>query len=118
MKVLRIVADLHADDPKALASFYTDLFDLDVVMDMGWIMTLASEEQMRPQLTMGSGGGSGSALPMLSIEVDDVDAAHSRACALGHEIVYPLTDEPWGVRRFFVHDPAGRKVNVLMHLPD
>jgi len=21
--------------------------------------------------------------------------------------VYPLTDEPWGVRRFFVRDPDG-----------
>jgi uncharacterized glyoxalase superfamily protein PhnB len=31
------------------------------------------------------------------------------------EIVYPLTDEPWGVRRFFVRDPKGVVVNVMMH---
>jgi hypothetical protein len=29
--------------------------------------------------------------------------------------VYPLTDEPWGVRRFFVRDPNGMIVNVVSH---
>ncbi len=29
--------------------------------------------------------------------------------------VYELTDEPWGVRRFFVEDPGGTIVNVLAH---
>ena len=33
----------------------------------------------------------------------------------GDEIVHPLTDEPWGVRRFFVRDPDGNVVNVLSH---
>ena len=34
---------------------------------------------------------------------------------LGHEIVYALRDEDWGVGRFMVRDPAGRVVNVLSH---
>jgi uncharacterized glyoxalase superfamily protein PhnB len=54
--------------------------------------------------------------PDVSIEVDDVDAMHAAAQRLGYEIVHPLTDEPWGVRRFFVRDPTGRVVNVLSHL--
>jgi hypothetical protein len=29
--------------------------------------------------------------------------------------VHPLTDEPWGVRRFFFADSAGNVVNVLSH---
>jgi uncharacterized glyoxalase superfamily protein PhnB len=33
----------------------------------------------------------------------------------GVEIVHPLTDEPWGVRRFFARDPNGIIVNVLTH---
>ena len=33
----------------------------------------------------------------------------------GYEIVHPLTDEPWGVRRFFVRDPNGKVVNILSH---
>lgn len=34
------------------------------------------------------------------------------------EIVYPLTDEPWGIRRFFVREPNGRVVNVTSHIAD
>ena len=33
----------------------------------------------------------------------------------GYEIVHPLTDEPWGPRRFFVRDPNGIVVNVVGH---
>lgn len=51
----------------------------------------------------------------MSIEVDDVDDVHARAVASGAEIVYPLTDEPWGLRRFFVRDPNGIVVNVTQH---
>ena len=46
-----------------------------------------------------------------------VDAAHAEALRRGLRVVYPLTDEPWGVHRFFVEDPSGTIVNVLAHLP-
>jgi catechol 2,3-dioxygenase-like lactoylglutathione lyase family enzyme len=51
--------------------------------------------------------------PDVSIEVDDVDAVHDRARAAGAEIVYALTDEEWGLRRFFVRDPNGAVINVI-----
>jgi uncharacterized glyoxalase superfamily protein PhnB len=51
----------------------------------------------------------------VSIEVDDVDAIHTAAVRQGIEIVHPLTDELWGVRRFFARDPNGVVVNVLSH---
>jgi uncharacterized glyoxalase superfamily protein PhnB len=44
-----------------------------------------------------------------------VDAAHAEAVRRGLRVVYPLTDEPWSVRRFFVEDPGGTIVNVLAH---
>jgi catechol 2,3-dioxygenase-like lactoylglutathione lyase family enzyme len=47
----------------------------------------------------------------VSIEVDDVDQVYQRAMAAGAEIVYPLTDEAWGIRRFFVRDPNGAVIN-------
>lgn len=53
------------------------------------------------------------AVPSASIEVDDVDACHRAAVACGAEIVHPLTDEPWGVRRFFVWDLDGHVINIL-----
>ena len=40
----------------------------------------------------------------------------AQALELGYNIVHPLTDEPWGVRRFFVRDPDGKVVNVISHL--
>lgn len=30
-------------------------------------------------------------------------------------MVYPLTEEPWGVRRFFVAGPGGAVINVMAH---
>ena len=54
---------------------------------------------------------------VMSVPTDDVDAAYAEAQRLGHEIVHPLTTEPWGVRRFFVRAPDGNVVNVVGH-PD
>jgi uncharacterized glyoxalase superfamily protein PhnB len=53
----------------------------------------------------------------LTVEVADVDRAHQEAVMRGYSILYPLTDEPWGVRRFHVADPNGVVVNVMRHLP-
>lgn len=118
MAVLRIVANLQAAEPTTLAAFYRRLLGLDVVMDHGWIVALAGSGRAAPQLGVASEGGSGTPVPALSIEVDDLDAVHARACAEGVPVVYPLTREPWGVRRFFLRDPAGTLVNILAHEPD
>lgn len=113
MAVKRIVANLPAEDPQALRSFYEALFDLQVVMDHGWILTFASPEGTKPQLSVASQGGSGTIVPRISIEVDNVDKIYHLVKAAGHEIVYQITDEPWGVRRFYVRDPSGAIINVL-----
>ncbi len=115
MTVRRIVANLAADDPGKARTFYETLLGLKVVMDQGWILTFASDAPTTPQLSVAIEGGSGTPVPDLSIEVDDVDDAHRRASAAGFEIVYDITDEPWGVRRFYVRDPFGRVVNILAH---
>lgn len=117
MTVKRIVANIATPSVEAVRDFYADLFDLSVVMDHGWIVTLASGQAAQTQISIASEGGSGSPVPDLSIEVDDVDSVYVRAKQLGHPIVYDLTDEPWGVRRFYLRDPAGKLVNVLAH-PD
>jgi catechol 2,3-dioxygenase-like lactoylglutathione lyase family enzyme len=113
--VRRIVANVAAKSVAEVRDFYADLFGLDVVMDHGWIVTLASGENAVTQISVASEGGSGTPVPDISIEVDDVDAVYARAMAKGCEIAYTITDEPWGVRRFFVRDPAGKLLNVLAH---
>jgi catechol 2,3-dioxygenase-like lactoylglutathione lyase family enzyme len=70
---------------------------------------------MRAQLGIATQGGSGTPVPDLSIEVDDVDAALAAMRNAGFRIEYGPADEPWGVRRFFVRDPFGKLVNVLTH---
>lgn len=115
MTVKRIVANIAVDKPAGAKAFYEDLFGLDCVMDHGWLITLASGETMKTQVSFASQGGSDTAVPDLSIEVDDVDAVYALAKEAGHDIVYDIVDEPWGVRRFYVRDPFGKTLNVLMH---
>jgi len=115
MKVKRIVANLEATDPQAAAAFYRDLLDLDVLMDMGFIVTCGSDATARVQLSLMSEGGSGTPVPDLSIEVDDLDQLIARLDAAGLVPEYGPVDEPWGVRRLFVRDPLGRLLNILQH---
>ncbi len=114
--VKRIVADLSVDDPAKVAAFYREVFDLDLLMDFGWVLTLGSGCAASVQLSLAREGGSGAPVPDLSIEVDDLDEVHARVLRIGAEVVYPVTEEPWGVRRFFVRDPAARVLNVLVHI--
>lgn len=115
MSVKRIVANVAVTSVEDVKSFYTGLFGLDVVMDHGWIITLGSGATARTQISIATEGGSGTPVPDLSIEVEDVDAVYDHARRLGHPIAYELTDEPWGVRRFYLTDPAGNLLNVLEH---
>jgi len=113
--VRRIVPDIGFGEPGETKAFYRDLLGLDIAMDQGWIVTFAGEELTRPQVSVMSEGGSGAPVPDMSIEVDDVDAVYETAKAAGVEIVYAITDEPWGVRRFYMRDPAGKLLNILAH---
>lgn len=115
MKVKRIVTNLAADKVEAARAFYEDVFGLDVLMDMGWIVTFGAEERMKVQISVMSEGGSGTPVPDMSIEVDDVEEALRRCRSAGFAVEYGPADEPWGVRRFYVRDPLGRLVNIVMH---
>ena len=115
MKVRRIVANIATPDVAAAGRFYRDALGLDLLMDHGWIATYCAPQEARVQVSFASEGGSGTPVPDLSIEVDDVEAALERLTAVGFEPEYGPVDEPWGVRRFYVRDPFGRLVNILAH---
>ena len=115
MTIKRIVLDIATESIEGVRTFYSDLFDLDTVMDQGWIVTLSSGGSGPIQISIATQGGSGAPVPDASIEVDDVDEIYRRAKAGGYDIIHDLTDEPWGVRRFFVVDPVGKVLNVLSH---
>lgn len=115
MVVKRIIVNVAAEAVAQVQNFYADLFGLEIVMDLGWIVTLASSETAAPQISIANEGGSGTPVPDVSIEVDDVEAVYARARKRRCEIIYDLTDEPWGVRRFYLRDPAGKLLNILSH---
>jgi len=115
MAVKRIVTNIATGDVAQARAFYGNLLGLHLAMDMGWILTFTADGTMTPQLSVMSEGGSGTPVPDISIEVDDVDATHRKALAMGLAIEYGPADEPWGVRRFYVRDPFGRLVNILTH---
>jgi catechol 2,3-dioxygenase-like lactoylglutathione lyase family enzyme len=92
MHVRRIVANLQAADPKAAKAFYQDILGLDLLMNHGWIVTYGARQQMAVQVSVASHGGAGTALPALSIEVDDVDEAFAAMNAAGFEICYGPAD--------------------------
>jgi catechol 2,3-dioxygenase-like lactoylglutathione lyase family enzyme len=113
--VERVVPDLTCVDLTRARDFYEAVLGLEPVMDHGWIVTLADPDTRRWQISLLSHDETAPVVPAVSVQVDDVDAAYAAAAATGAEIVHPLTDEPWGVRRFFVRDPDGHVVNVLSH---
>lgn len=114
MTVRRVVPILTVDDVDAARGAYMATLGLIEVMNHGWIVTLADAERTH-QLSLMTNDRTATVNPTVSVEVDDVDAAHRDALAAGLEIVHPLTDEEWGVRRFFFADGAGNVVNVLSH---
>ena len=115
MRVRRIVANIATADLTAARHFYGDLLGLDLLMDHGWITTWGHDDTMPVQVSLATEGGSGTPVPDLSIEVDDLATAEARFAAAGVPFVYGPADEPWGVRRFFVRDPFGRLLNILAH---
>ena len=116
MSIRRVVPHLRSDDAEAGREFYAGFLGFDVAMDLGWIVTFASPSNPTAQVNLYRESAPPlSRQPHLSIEVDDVDAVNAAARRRGLDIVHPLTDEPWGVRRFFVRDPNGNVVNLLSH---
>ena len=115
MAVKRIVANIATPDIAPVRRFYETVFGLEALMDLGWIVTLGSEATPSVQISIASHGGSGTPVPDLSIEVDDLGDVERRLAAAGIPIAYGPADEPWGVRRLYVRDPAGRLLNVLAH---
>jgi len=114
MSIRRVVPNIQSETPRQSQSFYVEVLGFQLAMDMGWIVTFVSPQNPTSQVSIVSNDPSG-LHPDMSIEVDDVDAVYARAVAQQVEIAYALTDEPWGVRRFFARDPNGRIINVVSH---
>jgi catechol 2,3-dioxygenase-like lactoylglutathione lyase family enzyme len=112
----RTVCYAEGRDLEASRAFYTEVLGFDVAMEDP-VLGLASPANRTAQVLIPPAGFE-NPQPRFGVDLGHpaaVDAAHSAAVRRGLRVVYPLTDEPWGVRRFFVEDPGGTIINVLAH---
>ncbi len=97
-------------------SFYNEYFSGKVTFDCGWYINITlldsqfSLQFMQPQgedqkTFQGSG-------IMINLNVEDVDAHHTRLKSLGATIAMPIEDHPWGDRGFSITDPIGNSVYI------
>jgi catechol 2,3-dioxygenase-like lactoylglutathione lyase family enzyme len=117
MPVRRIVAYAGGRDLVASREFYVEVLRMQVVMEDP-VLDLQSRDTPTAEVIVGAQEMQ-DPKPSFGIDVGEpaaVDAAHAEVVSRGLRVVYPLTDEPWGVRRFFVEDPGGTIVNVLAHM--
>ena len=114
--------DLCVGDVATSVSWYTALFDLDVLVDQGWYAELGvggrivaafvqtGHETVPPRAGQRPGG------ILVSFEVDDATSIAGRADVLELDVVRDLTVE-LGQRHFMVVDPDGAVVDVIERVP-
>jgi predicted enzyme related to lactoylglutathione lyase len=118
MIIRRIVPNISSNKMEESKEFYTNFLGLTLAMDMKWVLTFASDSNPTAQITIVQ-SDEPCALDTgitLSIEVSEIDKLYERAKSLNYEITYAITNEPWGVRRFFVKDPNGVTINLMSHI--
>jgi predicted enzyme related to lactoylglutathione lyase len=116
--IRRIVPNINSNKFAESKKFYTEFLGLTLVMDMEWILTFASDTNSTAQVSIVKAKKLDNSNMILSIEVFNIDEFYEKAKFFGYEIVYDITNELWGVRRFFVKDPNNVTINMMMHIKE
>lgn len=117
MRVVEIIPDLHVQNLAMAREFYAEYLGLSTEeFHLGWVARYTSPDA-GVSIQLVTHDAAAPVNPVVSVKVDDVDAAYEEAQKRGYEIVYPLHEEPWGVRRFFVRAPDGNVLNIVRHRP-
>lgn len=114
VRATEAITNLHTDDVERAREFFGFLGLTEVGMDQGWVARFVSPDS-GACVQVVTRDATAPEDSVMTVKVDDVDAAFADARRRGYEIVHPVTDEPWGVRRFFVRSPDGHVVNVAQH---
>ena len=101
--------DFEAEDPKALAVFYAELFEWNIRTD-------AQSDYTMFEAAGGPGGGfvglsSGNHV-IVYVHTDDIAATLAQAVALGGKVLVTKQEMPGGAWAVFA-DPTGNKVGLL-----
>src|SRR4051812_21061620 len=113
MDIRRAIPVVASSDLVASRRFYVEVLGFEIAMDEPGFLMLRSRSVPTTQVIIATADSADRQVREvdMSIEVDDVDAAYRSAVDRGFAIVYPLTDESWGIRRFFVRDSDGTVVD-------
>ncbi len=116
MQVSGLVANLSVDDIEAAREFYTDYLGLSLEgFNLGWVARYQSlDGATKVQLVTRDATAPEDSVVSVFVG-SDIEEAYEEAKRRGFEIVYPLTTEPWGLRRFFVRAPDGNVINMTNH---
>lgn len=103
------------------AAFYERCLGFEIAFASSWIVVLAADEGSatiafmspdHPSAPPGPEIFSGKGM-CFELQVEDAKAALETFSARGLPVTYPLTDEPFGQRRFGFSDPSGLWVDVV-----
>jgi catechol 2,3-dioxygenase-like lactoylglutathione lyase family enzyme len=107
-------------DPPRTAAFYRELLGLEPTFASDWYVSLAAPggnpqfaTVRRDHDSVPAAYRAAPAGTLVTVEVDDADAVHARAAAMGAPIELELRDEAWGQRHFMARDPDGVLVDVV-----
>lgn len=112
-------------EKNAARDFWLDYLSFQVTFDSSWFSLLTDETATvsiafmtpdHPSAPPGPEVFNGTGM-CFELEVDDAQAAHDELTGKGLSVDYPLTDEPFGQRRFGFCDPAGLWVDVIEQIP-
>lgn len=120
--VTRLLPNICTEKMEETRDFYKELLGFVVGFEhQGWYIQMASPE--RPELQIGIMRLDHEFTPrpfqhpaqgvILSVQVEDVDAAFAAVKARGFELAHDLRTEDFGMRRFMVADPNGLLVNLF-----
>jgi catechol 2,3-dioxygenase-like lactoylglutathione lyase family enzyme len=117
--------DICTDSLSRSRDFYRDLLGFEVVFENAWYVQMHHPEQPAAQIafvlrehdSVPKAFQARAQGVLVTVELEDVDACHAHACALGLELAYPLVSEVWGQRHFMVADPNGLLVDVVQLIP-
>lgn len=116
MLIKRTVPNIESEIPEKSLEFYEGFIGMKVAMKKEWIITFVVESNPSSQINILRHDVPDVPHPDVSIEVEDVDQMFAKVKEQNITIVYPINNEPWGVRRFFVKDPNGKVINILSHI--
>lgn len=114
MKALEAITNLHTDDVERAREFFGFLGLREDGMNQGWVARFTSADS-GASVQVVTRDATAPEDSVMTIKVDDVDGAYQEARQRGYVIVHPITDEPWGIRRFLVRSPDGDVINVAQH---